>query len=100
MNCEDCLNRIRLNRLDVCAAKHIACDTKTGPCTSYAPMNASVKDSKGQTVEEPLPCPCCGREASVYMGTLFRIKCDWCGIQTQPDTKNNVYAVWNRRKGH
>lgn len=44
-------------------------------------------------------CPFCGREPSMLIvDTMhYRIRCEWCGVMTDADTRENVIEVWNRR---
>ena len=49
------------------------------------------------------PCPFCGEKAylaTYYPGTereYFVIECSGCGVQTLPDTRQNLVEIWNTR---
>lgn len=50
--------------------------------------------------DKPLPCPCCGHEASIITDNdkgSFTVGCGACGCQLTRFSREHAIEAWNRR---
>ena len=99
---KDYIKTLRHIRHNFERAEHLAWDDMRGEYkNAVEAIDKAIEALQDKGYQTPDQCPFCGGNSALQSaidGTTFRVKCEACGVSTQPEsTPSAAIKKWNYR---